>query len=220
MKRWGLVAGAVVLLVVAVIGWYVVREATESDEPSASSSNARPSVAPTRSAEPTPSREPSTAATSCSRSRPFTPGALVVRGVTDRRPVLTIPRDANGVPGVPPLTAAGKQEFAFDPEQGVLPGDPRGNVLLNAHTWPDGSGLGNQLLQGVRRGTMIVVTGEGQRLCYRVTSKVEVDATKPQPAYFATDGPPQLAIVVCSGERLGPGQWTKRTIWYAAPVSG
>ena len=75
--------------------------------------------------------------------------------------MVSIPRDANGVPGVPPLTDAGKTEFAFDPDQGVRPGDRRGNVLLNAHTWPDGSGLGNQLLDGMRRGTMIVVSGGG-----------------------------------------------------------
>ena len=121
------------------------------------------------------------------------------------------------MPGVPPLTDAGKREFAFDPDQDVRPGDRRGNVLLNAHTWPDGTGLGNQLLAGTHRGTRIVVAGGGHRLCYRVTRRIEVDATKPQPAYFATDGRPQLAIVVCSGERLGPGQWTKRTIWYASP---
>ena len=107
--------------------------------------------------------------------------------------------------------------FAFDPEQGVRPGDAHGNVLLNAHTWPDGTGLGNQLLDGMHPGSRIVVTGGGHRLCYRVTSRVEVVATRPQPAYFVKNGRPQLAIVVCSGQRLGPGEWTMRTIWYASP---
>ena len=37
------------------------------------------------------------------------------------------------------------------------------------------------------------------------------------PRYSVTDGPPQLAIVVCSGRRLGPGVWTKRTVWFASP---
>jgi hypothetical protein len=23
---------------------------------------------------------------------------------------------------------------------------------------------------------------------------------------------------VCSGRRIGPGHWTKRTLWFAAPV--
>ena len=210
MKRPGLVAGLVVLLAVAGVAWYATRDVAASQQPRAST----PSALPTRPTEPTTRPQPA----ACTRARPFTPRALTIRGVTDRRPVMSIPRDANGVPGVPPITDAGKREFAFDPDQGVRPGDRRGNVLLNAHTWPDGTGLGNQLLAGTHRGTRIVVTGGGHRLCYRVTRRIEVDATEPQPAYFATDGRPQLAIVVCSGTRLGPGQWTRRTIWYASPV--
>ena len=35
--------------------------------------------------------------------------------------------------------------------------------------------------------------------------------------YYKVDGPPRIAIVVCSGTRLAPGVWSKRTIWYAAP---
>jgi len=27
-----------------------------------------------------------------------------------------------------------------------------------------------------------------------------------------------VVIVVCSGERLGPGDWTHRTLWFASPV--
>ena len=42
-------------------------------------------------------------------------------------------------------------------------------------------------------------------------------ATRRAAAYYAKDGQPQLAIVVCSGRRLGPGQWEKRTIWFARP---
>jgi hypothetical protein len=212
MKRLAWIVGVVVLLAAAGVAWYATRDDGVSEQPRASA----PSAQPTRPVPtPTPTRAARTS--SCTGTSPFTPEALTVRGVTDRRPVVSIPRDTNGVPGVPPLTDQGKTEFAFDPDQDVLPGDRRGNVLLNAHTWPDGTGLGNRLLAGMRQGSTIVVLGEGHRLCYRVTRRVEVDATKPQPAYFASDGRPQLAIVVCSGERLGPGEWTKRTIWYASP---
>jgi len=133
--------------------------------------------------------------------------------------VVTPPRDANGVPGIPPLTDAGKSVFAWDREQGIRPGDPAGNVLLNAHTWPDGSALGNQLLAGLRRGDQIVVRGVEARLCYRVTERVEVLAERGLPRYYTADGPPQLAIVVCSGRRLGPGLWEKRTVWFASPAA-
>jgi len=107
--------------------------------------------------------------------------------------------------------------FAWDREQGIRPGDPAGNVLLNAHTWPDGSALGNHLLAGLHRGDRIVVNGVTERLCYRVTERVEVLAERGLPRYYATDGAPQLAIVVCSGRRLGPGEWEKRTVWFASP---
>jgi hypothetical protein len=146
----------------------------------------------------------------------FAPASISIPGVTSAATVLAIPYDARGVPGTPPVTTAGKTVFAWEPD--VHPGAIAGNVLLNAHTWPDGTALGNHLLAGLQPGGRIVVHGSrGQELCYRVTGRTEVDADASVPEYFATHGPPQLAIIVCSGTRLGPGNWTKRTIWYAAP---
>jgi hypothetical protein len=149
----------------------------------------------------------------------FRPRAVSVPGVTRRSSIVTPPRDANGIPGVPPLTDAGKRLFAWDREQGIRPGDPAGNVLLNAHTWPDGSALGNRLLARLHRGDRVVVHGANVRLCYRVTERVEVLAVQGLPRYYTKDGPPQLAILVCSGRRLGPGNWEKRTVWFAAPAA-
>lgn len=138
---------------------------------------------------------------------------------TVRAAVTMPPREAAGLPGVPPLTSAGKLLFAYDRAQGIRPGDPAGNVLLNAHTWPDGSALGNRLLARLHVGDRIVVHGEDARLCYRVTERVEVTAAQGLPRYYARTGPPQLAIVVCSGRRLGPGRWEKRTVWFAGPAA-
>jgi hypothetical protein len=107
--------------------------------------------------------------------------------------------------------------FAWDRQQGIRPGDAAGNVLLNAHTWPDGTALGNRLLAGLQRGDRVVVFGANARLCYRVTERVEVRADQGMPRYYSTDGSPQLAILVCSGRRLGPGVWEKRTVWFASP---
>ena len=92
-------------------------------------------------------------------------------------------------------------------------------MLLNAHTWPDGSALGNQLLErpAPRRPDRRPGNRPVQKLCYRVTRRVEVLATAGVPDYYSRTGTPQLAIIVCSGRRLGPGQWEKRTIWYASP---
>ena len=150
----------------------------------------------------------------------FAPRTVSVAGVTRGASVVAPPRDANDIPGVPPLTSAGKVLFAWDREQGISPGDPHGNVLLNAHTWPDGSALGNRLLATLHHGSRIVVRGEGERLCYRVTEEVEVLASAGLPRYYDKTGPPQLAILVCSGRRLGPGDWTHRTVWFARQVRG
>ena len=108
--------------------------------------------------------------------------------------------------------------FAWDLEQGTRPGDPRGNVIVNAHTWPDGSALGNRLLAALHPGDRVVVRGKDVRLCYEVTERIEVPADTLMPRYYRKDGPPQLAILACSGKRLGPGIWTKRTVWFATPV--
>jgi hypothetical protein len=161
-------------------------------------------------------------ATSCEPTarRPFGPRRITVPGVTRNAGVVTPPRESGNVPGTPPLSSYGKTLFAYDLEQGVRPGDAAGNVLLNAHTWPDGTALGNHLLAGLRKGDKIVVQGAGAaRLCYRVTEQVEVLASKGLPRYYDADGPPQLAIVVCSGRRLGPGEWEKRTVWFASPMA-
>ncbi len=209
MRRIAVVGALVLVVLAGVLVWHSTR-------PEQSSGTAGSAPTPTPRSTPSPTPAPSTP--SCpSTARPFSPTRITVPGVAKNVVVTTPPRDADDVPGVPPLTDAGKRVFAFDREQGVRPGDRRGNVLLNAHTYPDGSALGNQLLAGLARGDRIVVTADRKRLCYRVTQEVQVLATQGLADYYARDGKPQLAIVVCSGRRLGPGLWEKRTIWFASP---
>jgi hypothetical protein len=152
-------------------------------------------------------------------ARPFVPKALEILGVVNRTTVLALGRDRRDVPRTPPLTTRGKWQVAWDKPSNIKPGSPRGNVKLNAHTYPDGSALGNRLLRQLFRDQRIVVLGpEGQRLCYDVTRRIQVAGDRPYRPYFSTSGRPQLAILVCSGRRRGPGDWSHRTIWYASPV--
>lgn len=147
----------------------------------------------------------------------FVPVAMRVPDVGVRE-VVGLPRQANGATGVPPLTSQGKQLVAWDLD-GVRPGSSAGNVLLNAHTWPDGSALGNQLLEALDEGEVLALRGaRGQLLCYRITERVEVPFDTPSDRYYDASGPAQVAIAVCSGARLGPGEWTHRTLWFGAPV--
>jgi hypothetical protein len=214
-----LAAGAAVLVAGVVVAFLVVLRPADDAGP------ARVTRAPaTATATATPQPEPSTTIaprSACDRVRHgFTPRTISVPGATRAAAIVTPPRDAAGIPGTPPLTEAGKAEFAWDLAQGTRPGDRRGNVIVNAHTWPDGSALGNRLLAALHRGDLVVVRGEQVRLCYRVTERVEVPAASLMPRYYRKDGPPRLAILTCSGRRLGPGIWTRRTVWFASPVSG
>ena len=162
----------------------------------------------------------STAATGCptTLNKPLTPKRITVQGVTTKAKVIMPKRLAGRVPGDPPLTEAGKEMFAFDKYTGIYPGTPFGVVRMNAHVWPDGSAVGNRMLKNLKIGNRIVVFGLTKKLCYRVVDKVVVDADKTLLRYYRTDGKPRLGIVVCSGKRLGPGNWTKRTVWFAKPA--
>jgi hypothetical protein len=147
------------------------------------------------------------------------PTSVSIPGVANKITVLPLARDSHNVPGTPPLTSLGKTEMAFDLGSGIKPGDAAGNALLNAHTWPDGSALGNKLLAKLHKGDSIVVHGALGQVCYKVNDRVEVPADDNGKRYFATTGAPQIALVVCSGKRIGPGDWTMRTIWYASPIA-
>jgi len=156
----------------------------------------------------------------CSTARqPFVPKSVHVPDVGTVE-VVALGRGRDGIPGSPPTNDRGRGQMAFDLDSGIRPGDDRGNALLNAHTFPDGRALGNVLLSELDEGDRIKVQGKGGTLCYRVTDRVEVrpESRSARTRYYAKKGAPQIAIVVCSGKRLGPGNWTHRTMWFATPV--
>jgi hypothetical protein len=155
---------------------------------------------------------------------PFTPTRITVPGVTRDATVLALPRDANNVPQAPPISSTGKTQFAWSIPPDPMPGSDKGNTLLNAHTWPDGTALGNKLLDGLQVGDRLIVHGhsphgKAQTLCYKVTKRVVIVASDGSLEYYEREGPPQLALIVCSPPRLGPGNWLHRTIWYASPMA-
>jgi len=155
--------------------------------------------------------------------RAFDPAYIAVAGVIKRTRVLAQGRDRSWVPLPPPLTDSGKREFAWDKLSHIRPGTPRGVVRLSAHTYPRdgryGLALGNRLLSKLRVGATLFAAGSnGERFCYKVTRRLQVRANEGLPSYYDSNGRPRLAIVVCSGERLGPGNWTHRTVWFAVPT--
>lgn len=153
-------------------------------------------------------------------TKPFTPTSIDIQDVRGNLPILAMARDDNDVPGVPPPINASNTVAWDKPPQGLQPGSPRGNVLFNAHTGRalDGAALGNEMLAKVHVGDVIKLRAGETHLCYRITKRVEVSADKEYKPFYAEDGPPQFAFIVCSGERIGPGEWTKRTIWFGSPI--
>jgi hypothetical protein len=165
----------------------------------------------TTTATTSPARTTGTLCSSPAR-RPFVPLRAKVAHVGRNIAVYAI-----GTGGEPPLTSAGKAAFGWD-KYGPKPGSAYGNVRFTAHTYPDGSALGNRMLKRLRVGARIVLRGDSATLCYRVT-RMKVTTPTRLSGYYNTTGRPKLAIVVCSGKRLGPGNWTNRTIWIAKPIS-
>jgi hypothetical protein len=166
------------------------------------------------------SRTPTAPAGTCAAgvARPFVPKVMSIQHVTEGARVLAVGRERHSrVPKTPPLTAAGKRQVAWD-RKGVRPGAARGTAIFDAHTWPDGTALGNHLLRRLHVGDRITVWGKDQLLCYRVTRRTSIHVRQPDPAgFYSTRGVPQIVITVCSGRRLGPGNWTRRTYWFARP---
>ena len=157
----------------------------------------------------------------CSKKnkRAFVPVAAKLGGLPRTR-ILALPRTTAGVPSTPPLTDSGKRLFAWD-RPGIRPASGAGHVLLNAHVWPDGTALGDTLNAKLRVGNVIKVRGKlGRVQCYRVVKRVvATPSLRLTKKYYGTrTSKHRLAIITCSGTRLGPGNWTHRTVWFAKPT--
>jgi hypothetical protein len=146
---------------------------------------------------------------------PFTPTTIDIEGVRKGLPVLAIGRAYSDVPGVPPVSAT--HTVAFD-APGPHPGAKRGLVRLNAHTWPNGAALGNEMLAKFNVGDVLRLRNGTTKLCYRITERVQVDGYATYDRFYELQGKPEVAFIVCSGKRLGPGNWNKRTVWWGKPV--
>jgi hypothetical protein len=170
----------------------------------------RAAATTTTSTSTTAARTAATSVCATPARKPFVPMRATVARVGSSIAVYSV---ATG--GEPPLTTSGKAAFGWD-RNGPKPGDAYGNVRFTAHTYPDGSALGNRMLKRLRVGARIILRGSTSTLCYRVVRKKVTTPTR-LGGYYNTAGKPKLAIVVCSGRRLGPGNWVNRTIWIARP---
>jgi hypothetical protein len=171
-------------------------------------------LAPTPAGAALPQQGPCTTSNSNIR-----PAKVHFAGLGSAYGVIPVRRKRNGTIGTPPVNTAGKHLVGWD--RYTMPGEGTGTVILDAHTWPDGSALGNAMLRQMHAGQLIVVSnGDGAKVCYQITQRRSYRAHRiPRRKAFRPWGPEQLVVVVCSGKRVGPGKWLRRTIWWATPVS-
>jgi hypothetical protein len=200
MRRTSTVALAVLLPALTVSG----QAAAQTLDPAATSTSS------TTTAATAAARMASTSVCATPARTGFVPTRATVAHVGRSIAVYAVPTG-----GEPPLSTAGKAAFGWD-KDGPKPGSAYGNVRFTAHTYPDGSALGNRMLKRLKVGARIILRGSSSSLCYRVR-RVKVTTPTRLNGYYSTTGRPKLAIVVCSGKRLGPGNWTNRTIWIARP---
>ena len=164
----------------------------------------------------TPAAHAGPAAERCNRpTRGFVPARAEIPAIGLTVKVIQVERESNGQIGAGPTTTAGKWLMSMDPK--TKPGSHRGSVLLSGHTWPDGSALGNAMLDHLWAGNGIVLFTGHTRACYRINKRQSYPVDEVPRRIFRTNGYEEVVIVACSGKRLGPGNWTRRTLWYATP---
>ncbi len=154
-----------------------------------------------------------------SATHEFKPKQAAISKVGGWFRVSKVGRTRSGEMGTPPLNSSGKWTVGWYPSRG--PGTRAGAVPLNAHTWPNGSALGNSMLRKMRKGSVIWLQGDARAACYKVVKKATYPRNKaPLKKILGAWGKPRLTITVCSGKRLGARNWTHRTVWYAVPYTG
>ncbi|MFL6172014.1 MAG: class F sortase [Marmoricola sp.] len=164
----------------------------------------------------TPAAHAGPSAERCNRpSQGFVPARAEIPAIGRTVKVIQVDREPSGQIGAGPVTEEGKWLMSMDPR--TEPGSHQGSVLLSGHTWPDDSALGNAMLDNLWAGNGIVLSTGNTRACYRINKRESYPVDDVPRRIFRTNGYEEVVIVACSGKRLGPGNWTRRTIWYATP---
>ena len=218
--RWAMLVVALVILAVFGWQWVTVDDNRLSPPLNPVIGAGTPSVTILPEPEVTPTTPAKSARPTQPRSQPFMPERISIEQI-GARTAQALPRISVGENGftLPDPLNANPTDYAWDRE-GAKAGAKRGAFNLLAHTYPPGqSALGNQLFDVLQVGDVIVVSGASNTLRYQVTERLQVDvADYPQQRVLDTTSPHVLTLTICSGERLGPGNWSMRTVWIATPM--
>lgn len=155
-------------------------------------------------------------------SSPMVPTRITMGSVTKDSAVLSLGLAADGTVATPPYSQPMSVGWY---NLGPKPGVARGKVVLTAHTFREGGGLGNRMHQadGLQPGDIIRLSdGQGRTLCYRHTQQKKVwvkDYDPDSTVLYDAKGKHQLAIVICWDFNREREDWDSRIIYYAEPLA-
>lgn len=226
---------AAVAVLVALLGWYVLRTPTTTQvEPAPSATIvvptpvASPSPSTAASVVPISSPTPSPSPTGLCQA-PNTEGFVPVRYEIERlgsdEKVVSLGLDGDGAIAAPPLN---EPRVASWWNQGPRAGSDAGKTVLSIHTYRRGGALGNQMYEGgtsvLQPGDRIILRGaQGESACYEFVEAKKINVVDYDPASDVMvdyDGDPLLTMIICWDYVNGSKDWDSRVFFYAKPVVG
>ncbi|MGO4956406.1 class F sortase [Luteococcus sp. Sow4_B9] len=196
---------------------------TPNDSPSGTSTPSRPGGNPsTASSSPAASSSARLPAECSTTPGPMVPTRISIGDVAANSSVLSLGLAGDGTVATPPYSQPMSVGWY---NLGPKPGADKGKVVLTAHTFRNGGGLGNAMHAsgGLEPGDIIRVTGkDGRTLCYRHTGQKKVwvkDYDPDSTVLYDAKGKHQLAIVICWDFDRQRETWDSRVIYYAEPLA-
>jgi len=181
---------------------------------------APPPPAPAPAPQAVPAAAPQAAA---APSAPCAPSGFSIPAMGIDAPVVRIGLDASGNLGVP--SDADKKKAGWYPNA-VLAGSRLGSIIMDGHTYRDGSAIFTTSFDStVRVGMTVGLSCGGGTFPYRI-SELKLNLNVGDYSGFvdgrrlyAPDGPPQIVMVTCTDWNPVSGTFDRRAILIATPMS-
>lgn len=191
-----------------------------SAPPPAPAAKAVPPPAPAPAPQAVPAAAPQAAA---APSAPCAPSGFSIPAMGIDAPVVRIGLDASGNLGVP--SDADKKKAGWYPNA-VLAGSRLGSIIMDGHTYRDGSAIFTTSFDStVRVGMTVGLSCGGGTFPYRI-SELKLNLNVGDYSGFvdgrrlyAPDGPPQIVMVTCTDWNPVSGTFDRRAILIATPMS-
>ncbi|MDF1487891.1 class F sortase [Tessaracoccus caeni] len=229
--RYAVIAVVAVILVALV--YYLSRPDGQNTEPKPTGSVSMVTE-PSATSSPAPAASPSPSV-SVADSPPagcvttategFTPTRYTIESLDVDEPVVSLPLTDDGSIPAPPKREA---RVAAWWNEGPIPGDDEGRVILSIHTYRNGGALGNELLDEktdktpLKKGDIIALHDDkGNTACYEYADFTEIVAADYDPnsdVMIKEDGAPSLVLIICTAFDWDTEIWENRALFYADAI--